>query len=405
MQAIAEGHATSALGFSGGSAACGLKVSGAADVFLVVSERECAAAAVFTRNRVVAAPVVVDQGALASTRSGYRAVIGNAGNANACTGAQGLADAEQTRLLTAAAIGCVAQQVLVLSTGVIGRALDMGKLSLGIQAAAQGLGKAGGAACAQAMMTTDTRPKHLAVEVTLSGGTVTLGGNAKGAGMIHPDMATMLAMVTTDAAIEAGELQRLLSSAVAGSFNCISIDGDTSTNDTVLLLANGASGVAVRSAADLVLFADALDFVCLKLAQAIVRDGEGARRFVTVRVTGAVDGAGAHAIANVIATSPLVKTAFAGGDPNWGRIMAAAGRAGVAFDPAAVSLMVQAGGPAVQLLAQGMRVDYAESDAAAVFNADEFEVRLVIGGGPGAARVFTCDFTEEYVRINADYTT
>ena len=223
--------------------------------------------------------------------------------------------------------------------------------------------------------------------------------------MIHPDMATMLAVVTTDAAIEAGELQRLLSSAVAGSFNCISIDGDTSTNDTVLLLANGASGVAVLTDADLALFADALDFVCLNLAQAIVRDGEGARRFVTVRVTGAVDGAGAHAIANVIATSPLVKTAFAGGDPNWGRIMAAAGRAGVAFDPAAVSLMVQAGGPAVQLLAQGMRVDYAESDAAAVFNADEFEVRLAIGGGPGAARVFTCDFTEEYVRINADYTT
>ena len=223
--------------------------------------------------------------------------------------------------------------------------------------------------------------------------------------MIHPDMATMLAIVTTDAAIAPKDLQRMLDSAVGGSFNSISIDGDTSTNDTVLLLANGASGVAVREAADVALFAGGLDYLCLQLAQAIVRDGEGARRFVTVRVSGAPDGASAHAVANVIATSPLVKTAFAGGDPNWGRILAAAGRAGVAFDPAAVSLIVQAGGPAVQLLVHGMRAEYAEADAAAVFNADEFEVRLAIGSGAGTARVFTCDFTESYVRINADYTT
>ena len=405
MRAIAEGHATTPAGFLGGSAACGLKTSGAADVFLVVSELECTAAAVTTRNRVVAAPVVVDREALATTRSGYRGVIGNAGNANACTGPHGLADAEQTRVMASQAIGCSAPQLFVLSTGVIGRPLDMVKLAAGIQASAKVLDRAGGAACARAMMTTDTRPKHLAVEVALAGGKVTLGGIAKGAGMILPDMATMLAIVTTDAAIAPEDLQRMLDSAVGGSFNSISIDGDTSTNDTVLLLANGASGVAVREAADVALFAGGLDYLCLQLAQAIVRDGEGARRFVTVRVSGAPDGASAHAVANVIATSPLVKTAFAGGDPNWGRILAAAGRAGVAFDPAAVSLIVQAGGPAVQLLVQGMRAEYAEADAAAVFNADEFEVRLAIGSGAGTARVFTCDFTESYVRINADYTT
>lgn len=405
MRAIAEGHATTPTGFNGGSAACGLKTSGATDVFLVVSDLECTAAAVFTRNRVVAAPVVVDREALAKARSGYRGVIGNAGNANACTGAQGLADSEQTLVMASQAIGCDARQLFVLSTGVIGRPLDIEKLAVGIQAAARSLDRAGGAACARAMMTTDTRPKHLAVEVVLAGGTVSLGGIAKGAGMIHPDMATMLAVLTTDAVIDALDLQRMLDSAVAGSFNSISIDGDTSTNDTVLLLANGASGVAVREDSDVALFAEGLDCLCLHLAQAIVRDGEGARRFVTVRVTGAPDGAAAHAIANVIATSPLVKTAFAGGDPNWGRILAAAGRAGVAFDPADVSLVVQAGGLAVQLLAQGMRADYTEAAAAAVFNADEFEVQLAIGKGAGAARVFTCDFTEEYVRINADYTT
>ena len=324
MRAIAEGHATTPAGFLGGSAACGLKTSGAADVFLVVSELECTAAAVTTRNRVVAAPVVVDREALATTRSGYRGVIGNAGNANACTGQQGLADAEQTRVIASQAIGCSARQLFVLSTGVIGRTLDMVKLAAGIQASAKALDRLGGAACARAMMTTDTRPKHLAVEVALAGGKVTLGGIAKGAGMIHPDMATMLAIVTTDAAIAPEDLQHMLDSAVGGSFNSISIDGDTSTNDTVLLLANGASGVAVRDAADVALFAGGLDYLCLQLAQAIVRDGEGARRFVTVRVSGAPDGASAHAVANVIATSPLVKTAFAGGDPNWGRILAAA---------------------------------------------------------------------------------
>ena len=349
--------------------------------------------------------MVVDREALATTRSGYRGVIGNAGNANACTGSQGLVDAEQTRLMASQAIGCSARQLFVLSTGVIGRPLDMVKLAAGIQVSVKALNRSGGAACARAMMTTDKRPKHLAVEVALAGGKVTLGGIAKGAGMIHPDMATMLAIVTTDAAIAPEDLQRMLDSAVGGSFNSISIDGDTSTNDTVLLLANGASGVVVRDAAELALFAGGLDYLCLQLSQAIVRDGEGARRFVTVRVSGAPDGASAHAVANVIATSPLVKTAFAGGDPNWGRILAAAGRAGVAFDPAAVSLIVQAGGPAVQLLVHGMRAEYAEADAAAVFNADEFEVRLEIGSGAGTARVFTCDFTENYVRINADYTT
>jgi glutamate N-acetyltransferase/amino-acid N-acetyltransferase len=256
-------------------------------------------------------------------------------------------------------------------------------------------------------MTTDTRPKHLAVTVELpGGGVVTIGGMAKGAGMIHPNMATMLAVITTDARIAPDVLDGLLDTAVNQSFNRISVDGDTSTNDTVLLLANGASGTAVADEQSRALFGEGLNFVCAELAKMIVRDGEGATKFVEIQVTGAATDADAHAIANTIATSPLVKTAFAGSDPNWGRILAAAGRAGVLFDQNETGLWVNIpGAERLQLVAEGTPTDYLEADAAYIFAQPEFAVELAVGRGGGTAVVWTCDLSHDYVSINADYRT
>jgi len=237
--------------------------------------------------------------------------------------------------------------------------------------------------------------------VELPGGTVTVGGMAKGSGMIHPNMATMLAVVTTDAAVGAAVLDGVLRTAVNRSFNCISVDGDTSTNDTVILLANGASGVAVDEAG-LAVFQGAVTAVCIELAKMIVRDGEGASKFVEIRVSGTATEAEAHQIANTIATSPLVKTAFAGGDPNWGRILAAAGRAGVAFDQNECALWI---GDGLQLLRNGAPADFREAAAAAVFGQSDIRLHLSVGTGRGEAAVWTCDLTHEYVSINADYRT
>jgi glutamate N-acetyltransferase/amino-acid N-acetyltransferase len=253
-------------------------------------------------------------------------------------------------------------------------------------------------------MTTDTRPKEAALRLNTPDGPLYVGGMAKGAGMIHPDMATMLALVTTDAWVEPGLLQEVLVSAVARSFNRISVDGDTSTNDTVLLLANGASGVKVSDAGSLEAFEAGVTQVCIDLAQQIVRDGEGASRFVTITVQGAGSDEDAHQIANTIATSPLVKTAIAGGDANCGRILAAAGRAGVPFAQDQVQLCIgQPGVAALQLVAGGEPTDYAEPQAAAIFAGDEIVITLQIGAGAGEATVWTCDLTRDYVSINADY--
>jgi glutamate N-acetyltransferase / amino-acid N-acetyltransferase len=239
----------------------------------------------------------------------------------------------------------------------------------------------------------------------VAGGTITIGGMAKGAGMIHPDMATMLAVLTTDAAIEAALLQALLTTAVNQSFNRISVDGDTSTNDTVLLLANGASGVSLTGANDLAAFADALNYLCLWLAHQIVRDGEGATKFVEILVTGAASEAEATAVGRTIATSPLVKTALAGSDPNWGRILAAAGRAGVALAQERLSLWVEADSASLQLIQRGLPTKYQETEAAALFAQPEFCLRLDLGQGTAVAKIWTCDLSHDYVTINADYRT
>ena len=405
-QNLSDGSVTTSRGFVAAAVAAGIKQSGRPDLVLVVSDRDCAAAGVFTRNRVPAAPVVLDRATLAANRASLRGVLINAGNANACTGEPGLADAREMQRLAAAATGARPEQFLIMSTGVIGVPLPMARVRDGVAALAPLLAADGGPAAAEAIMTTDTRPKRAAVAVDLPGGRVTIGGMAKGAGMIHPDMATLLGVLTTDAAVAPALLDELLREAVAASFNAISIDGDTSTNDTVLLFANGASGVAVTDDAGRARFAAALTEVCVQLAQMIVRDGEGATRFVTLHVTGAESDADARRAADTIATSPLVKTAFAGGDPNWGRIIMATGRSGAALDPARLALWIAAPGAApLQLVSGGTPTGYAEADAAAVFAQPEFTVHLDLGLGEGAATLWTTDLSHDYVTINADYRT
>jgi glutamate N-acetyltransferase/amino-acid N-acetyltransferase len=406
MQQLDNGSVTSPAGFRAGSVAAEIKYPDRPDLTLVVSERPCPAAGVFTQNQVAAAPVLVSRANLEAERTAIRAVAANAGNANACTGEQGLADARAMAEEAAAVLDCAPEQVLLLSTGVIGVPLPMEKIRSGVKRAAQILTPDGGALAARAIMTTDTHPKQMALRVELSGGPVTIGGMAKGAGMIHPNMATMLGLLTTDAVIPVDILEGMLATAVSQSFNRISVDGDTSTNDTVFLLANGASGVAAQTAADQEKVGEAITAVCVALAQMIVRDGEGATKFVTLRVTGAASPAAAHRVAETIATSPLVKTAFAGGDANWGRILAAAGRAGVAFDQTRTGLWIAAPDEKpLQLVAKGTPTAYAEADAARIFAEAEIEVTLQIGDGSGDATMWTTDLTHDYVTINADYRT
>jgi glutamate N-acetyltransferase/amino-acid N-acetyltransferase len=403
---VIGGSVTTPQGFSAAAVACGIKQSGKPDLVLVASDRDCTAAGIFTRSRVAAAPVLVDRQTLAANPTAQRAVLINAGNANAATGAQGLAAAHAMQSIAADALGCRPDQVLVMSTGVIGVQLPVERVRAGVAAAAPALSPANGRAAAEGIMTTDTRPKHLAVEIDLPGGRVVLGGMAKGAGMIHPDMATMLSLVTTDAAVGPDALDALLREAAGSSFNAITIDGDTSTNDTLLVLANGASGVRVETPEDVVTFGRVLAALCRELALMIVRDGEGATKFVEIRVTGAADRADARRVASTIATSPLVKTAFAGGDPNWGRLFMAAGRSGAAFDQNRLSLSIGVEDPAeLPIVRDGTPTGYDEAAAAAIFARPEFKIHLDLGAGTDEATMWTCDLSHDYVTINADYRT
>jgi glutamate N-acetyltransferase/amino-acid N-acetyltransferase len=405
VKKITNGDLLTPAGFLAGTSACGLRDTPGDDLALVVSEGDCAAAGVFTRNRVAAAPVTLDRQTLRDNSAAQRVIVINAGAANAATGRDGDQAARTTQIEAARLFDCRPDQVLLMSTGVIGAPLDMSKLVPGLALAKQGLSRSAGPAAARAIMTTDTRPKYLAVEVELAGGAVRIGGMAKGSGMIHPDMATMLAVLTTDAEIPPASLQQCLEVAIDHSFHRISVDGDTSTNDSVIVLANGASQVPVSSD-DLPRFEAALTAVCVDLAQAIVRDGEGASKFVHLIVEGALSEADAVRVGRVVATSPLVKTALAGGDPNWGRILAAAGRAGVDFQPDAVSLWIGEGTAAdVPLVEQGTPVPHSLAEAAAVMGGDEFAIRLDLGAGTAEAVVWTCDLTHDYVSLNADYHT
>ncbi len=380
---------------------CGLKPDGAADIALLVSDRPCRAAGVFTTNQVKAAPVLYDQAILARPDAPVRAVIANTGSANACTGDQGLANTRQTAALTAQAAGCEPGEVLALSTGVIGTHLPMDRMKAGIAALAGQLKPDGWAEAAAAIMTTDTRPKLASIR-TPAGHTIT--GIAKGAGMIAPHMATMLAVITTDASLPQHVLVRALRRVTEDSFNRVVVDGDMSTNDTVLLLANGAAG---GDPPDEAAFTAALAEVCAALAQAIVRDGEGATKFVTLHVTGAPNETTARTVAHTIATSALVKTAFYGSDPNWGRILAAAGRSGVDLDAARLALWLldANGAPVIQLVNGGRAMDYDEPAAIALMQTPEWGVRLDLGLGAAATWVWTCDLSHDYVTINGHYRT
>jgi len=394
-----SGGITAPCGFEAAGVRCGLKREGL-DLALIYTVSPASAAGVFTTNRFQAGPVLVTKDRLG--REKVHGIVVNSGNANACTGRKGYRDATRMTEVTANALDAPARSILVCSTGVIGEPLAMPKIRAGIKAAVAALGPDGGADAAAAIMTTDTRPKSIAVEFDLDGRPVRVGGMAKGSGMIAPHMATMLAFITTDADVSSGLLQSLLTAAVDRSFHRITVDGDTSTNDTVLLLANGqAEAGRITARHGISRFEAALDLVCTHLAREIVRDGEGASRFIEITVSGAVSVKDARQIARTISESPLVKTAIAGGDPNWGRILAAAGRAGVRFQPDLVDLRL--GG--VRVVQRGAAARHDREAARKAVSQGEVSIALDLNTGPHEATMWTCDLTDGYIRINAEYHT
>jgi glutamate N-acetyltransferase / amino-acid N-acetyltransferase len=380
---------------------CGVKESGNRDLAMFVSRRACTSAGTFTQNRVAGAPVVVSRTRVPSEST--RGIVINSGNANACTGEQGIADARRMTALVAEQTGTSEEQILVCSTGVIGHHLPMAKIERGIREAAAGLGDSPDhlQRAAQAMMTTDTVEKLAVRSFEHRGERVTVTGIAKGAAMIAPNMATMLAVILTDAEIPVTRISGMLAEAVSRSFNCISVDGHTSTSDSVLLLANGAAGVSCADAELEVGMQQTLNEICTNLAQQIIRDAEGAEHFVTVQVSGLPSAADAHRIAKAVCESALVKTAVTGNDPNWGRIVSAAGYAGVPFEEQDLSLELNG----TLLYESGRPVGYEESAVSASMQSGEVSIRLRFRLGPAEATWWTSDLTAEYVRLNADYTT
>ncbi len=392
------------LGFRASAAAADIRGDGdheRLDVALVVSEGPCTAAGVFTRNLVKAAPVVISQ--LTLRRNGpIRAIVVNSGNANACTGPQGFRDA--LRMATAAADSCDIDpsEVLVCSTGVIGRAMPTARVAAGVRDAAASLSVAGGDWAAQAIMTTDTVPKTAVASAHVGDSVCTVGGMAKGAGMIHPDMATLLAFLTTDAAVERQALQEMLADVCSRTFNCLSIDGDTSTNDTLLLLANGAAGGAnlMAGSPHLDALSAAVEQVCTSLVEQLAADAEGATKAIRVHVGGAENDAQARAAARTVVLSPLVKCAVHGADPNWGRIVAALGRSGASFALDRSHVLI--GG--IEVFASGQPVAVDLDAVRAAFSRPHIDIDIELGAGSGNARAWGCDLSPEYVHINADYT-
>ena len=395
------GAVTAPAGFTAAGVAAGIKTNGRPDIALIAAETDCAAAGVFTINKAKAAPVLLSMASLEASGGRAQAIVVNAGCANACTGEQGAADAYEMVSLTASLLGCAPEEVLVASTGVIGVSLPMDRVRDGIAQAAAARSADGGADASLAIMTTDPFPKARAVECTLDDGRVfRVGGIAKGSGMIEPRMATMLAFLTTDAVIEPALLHRALLKASDLTFNAITVDGECSTNDCVFALASGSSGTAIREA-DLDAFAGALVDVSGFLAREIVRGGEGATKLIAITVSGAATVDDARAAARTIANSPLVKTAIHGGDPNWGRLVAAAGRSGAAFVLERTSVSI--GG--VELFVKGRPHDERAGEAAEVLKQKDIAIAVDLGMGSHAATMWTCDFSADYVRINAEYRT
>jgi len=394
------GGVTAPRGFRAAGVAAGIKANKGLDLALIVSEMPAQAAAVFTTNLAVAAPVVVSREHLARSGGTARAIIVNSGCANACTCDDGLQVARDMAAETAALVACPVEQVLVASTGVIGVSLPIDKIRRALPDAIRSLAADQGSLAARAIMTTDPFPKEAARAIAIGGRNAAIGGIAKGSGMIEPMMATMLGFVTTDAVVPGRLLDRALREAVDDTFNAITVDGECSTNDCVMLLANGASGAVVDDST-YGAFVGGLTAVCHELALGIVRGGEGATKLVKVTVTGAASSADARRAAKAIANSPLVKTAIHGGDPNWGRLIAVAGRAGVAFELARAAVTIGT----VVLFKDGRPYDEAAPLAATYLKGRDLTVAVDLGAGSAASTVWTCDLSAEYVRINADYRT
>jgi glutamate N-acetyltransferase/amino-acid N-acetyltransferase len=401
---LIEGNLATPTGFRAAAVAAGIKkADGALDLALIFAEApETTAAGVFTTNRVAAAPVVLSRESLRRSGGRARAVTVNSGNANACTGRAGLRVSRETARAAAKALGVSASEVLVASTGVIGVPLKLELILNRLATLQESLSVENASAVARAIMTTDTFPKSCVLRTKVGRGTIHLAGVAKGAGMIHPRLATMLSFITTDAGVAPPLLQKMLRAAVDVSFNCLTVDGDTSTNDSVIVLASGLSGVPIRAGSKAAgVFLAGLTELCQTLARMIARDGEGAKKLVTVEVCGGKTRADADRVARAIANSPLVKTAVAGGDPNWGRILCAAGYSGADFDPAKVDIRVNS----LLLCRRGLDAAFDETAAKRELDQKEVTLRLDLHQGKAAARIWTCDFTHDYITINASYRT
>jgi glutamate N-acetyltransferase/amino-acid N-acetyltransferase len=392
-----SGGITAPQGYLASGVAAGIKPKGL-DLAVVFSSQPASGAAVFTQNQVQAAPVTLSRKHLKASGGRIRAVLLNSGCANACTGEKGSQDALISVRSLASHLEIEPSSVLVASTGVIGVALPMRKVLHGISSAVSTLSSRGGKAAARAIMTTDTREKSVALERRIAGKMVRIGGMAKGSGMIHPNLATMLAVVTTDAKIAAVHLDRILSRVVERTFNCLTVDGDTSTNDTVVVIANGASNVKIEGAAASQ-FEKGLERTCELLAKQIARDGEGASKFVEIQVAGARSFTEARTVAKSIAHSPLVKTALCGEELNWGRILCAAGYSGVAFDPDIIVLSLNG----IPIYRSGSAVAATRAKAERALRSHDLQIGLSLGQGSHSARVWTCDLTRRYIDINASY--
>lgn len=393
-----KGEALSVNGLRLGTVAAGIRYPDRPDLVIIETVAGSTAAAVFTRNAFCAAPVTVAREHL--ERAAPRYLLINTGNANAGTGAQGLADARAACAMVAMATGCTPEQVLPFSTGVIGEPLPMARLESAIPQAVAALSAEGWEQAARGIMTTDTRPKWVSRRMTLAGRVVTVTGIAKGSGMICPNMATMLVFLATDTVVDKPRLQRCLEHAVDGSFNAITVDGDTSTNDACVLLATGCSGVSI-SDEYMAAFSGLVGEVCGELARELVRDAEGATKFITIEVEGGRDVDECRRVAYTVAHSPLVKTAFFAADPNWGRILAAVGRAGL-NDLEVESLAIHL--DEVCIVRDGERAaDYTEERGQAVMDRPEITVRIALARGPAEARIWTSDLSHDYVTINAEY--
>jgi glutamate N-acetyltransferase/amino-acid N-acetyltransferase len=400
ITAIAGG-VTAPDGFRASGIACGIKASGKPDLALIVADNPVSAAAIFTTNQAKAAPIIVSQEHLLWSDGLAQVIVTNSGCANACTGPQGMSDAREMAVLAANKVACAPAQALVASTGVIGVNLKMDAVRTGVVTAFDALSRDGHADAARAIMTTDPFPKAHAVEVETPAGKFRVGGMAKGSGMIEPRMATMLGYLTTDADVSPAMLRRALVEASRFTFNAITVDGESSTNDCVFALASGTSGVHIDEEFYQALF-EGFRTVALELALGIVRGGEGATKLVAITVTGAGSPDEAWTAARVIANSPLVKTAIHGGDPNWGRLIAAAGRSGVTFSLDAAAVRV---GPHV-LFGDGQPHDHLAPRAAEYLQGKEIDIEVNVGaGGTSRATIYTCDFSAEYVKINAEYRT